>query len=142
MGRRRELEGMSCESLSGFLSCPGILLQLAAMDMFFISPLGTRSLFVPAPLATVSWSARIIFTPLCKAITGCRLQMLPSRLDRHSPCLSWASLVSYHCLAGSILLTKVLSPAQLSWLKDCRMAAASSSLGTSSCGKCQESCMD
>lgn len=55
--------------------------------------------------------------PLCKAITGSRLQMLPSRLDRHSQCLSWAFLVrfvSYHCLAGSILLTRVLSSAQLS----------------------------
>lgn len=26
---------MSCESLSGLLSCPGILLQLAAVGMFF-----------------------------------------------------------------------------------------------------------
>lgn len=34
-GRRRELEGMSCESLSGLLSCPRILLQLAAVGMFF-----------------------------------------------------------------------------------------------------------
>lgn len=61
---------MSCELLSGLLSCPGILLQLAAMGMFFISPLGTGSLPLPAPLATVSWSARLIFTPVCKAITG------------------------------------------------------------------------
>lgn len=136
---------MSCEWLPGLLSCPGILLQLAAMGMFFISPLGTRSLPFPAPLTMVSWSARIIFMPLCKAITGSRLQMLPSRLDRHSQCLSWAFLVrfvSYHCLAGSTLLTRVLSSAQLYWLKDCRMAAASSSLGTSSCGKCQESHTD
>lgn len=43
---------------------------------------------------------------------------------------------------GSTLLAGVLSPAQLSWLKGCKMAAASSSLGTSNCGKCQESQMD
>lgn len=34
-GKRRELEQLSCELLSGLLSCPGILLQLAAMGMFF-----------------------------------------------------------------------------------------------------------
>lgn len=50
---------MSCELLSGLLSCPGILLQLTAMGMFFISPLGTRFLPLPAPLATLSLSARI-----------------------------------------------------------------------------------
>lgn len=35
-GRRRELEGMSCESLLGLLSCTGILFQLAAVGMFFL----------------------------------------------------------------------------------------------------------
>lgn len=95
---------MSCELLSGLLSCPGILLQLMAVGMFFLSPLGTRFLPLPAPLATVSLSARIIATPTCKTITGLMLQMLPSRLDRHSACLSRAFLVwfvSYHCLVAA-----------------------------------------
>lgn len=140
---------MSCEVPLGLLSRPGILLQLAAVGMFFSRlPWAPGLCHTPSSStglsSLVSQSSSHSCVPdhhwaLLQVVPGGTREVLESMEPFSVPELGFVrSGLPYHCPAGSTPSAWVLYPSQFPLLKDYKTVAVSSPPGTGSRGKCQQ----